>query len=110
VSFSQANALLISASLTIGSANVAESATFAGVLKHRGAIMRLLRSFTPMSQWTVQTVLAYFISNLNECMSFTQHHQQTRVRLLANLAARLNNKDAPLMAVSGVKEPQVRLC
>jgi hypothetical protein len=93
--------------LTLGSANVAEGATFVGVLKHRGAIMGLLRFFTLMSRSPVQTILAYFTSNINPQMSLTS---STRVRLLANLTARLNNKDTPLMAVNNIKEPYLRLC
>ncbi|KAI4695066.1 uncharacterized protein J4E84_001690 [Alternaria hordeiaustralica] len=79
-------------------ADVAEGATFAGQLKHRGAIARAMQSFTPMSEWPVQTILAYFTSNVNRHMCFSRYLKQTRVRLLVNLVSLLNKTDTPMMA------------
>ncbi|CAI9626795.1 unnamed protein product [Alternaria burnsii] len=43
-------------------------------------------------------ILAYFCSSVEVHLNFSKHHRQTRTRLLANLAARLNNNDTPLQA------------
>ncbi|KAI4675014.1 uncharacterized protein J4E88_007918 [Alternaria novae-zelandiae] len=79
-------------------ADVAEGATFAGQLKQRGAIARAMQSFTPMSEWPVQTILAYFTSNVNRHMCFSRYLKQMRVRLLVNLVSLLNKTDTPMMA------------
>jgi len=58
-----------------------------------------MQSFTPMSEWPVQTILAYFTSNVNRHMCFSRYLKQTRVRLLVNLVSLLNKTDTPMMAV-----------
>jgi hypothetical protein len=78
--------------------NVNEGATFAGILKYRGDIMIALKNNVPMQEWNEQMILAYFCSSVEVNLNFSKHHRQTRTRLLANLAARLNNSDTPLQA------------
>ncbi|KAI4910871.1 hypothetical protein J4E90_007127 [Alternaria incomplexa] len=79
-------------------ANVNEGATFAGFLKYRGDIMKALQASTPMQQWPEQMIVAYFCSSIERNLSFSRYRGETRTRLLANLAARLNNSDTPLQA------------
>ncbi|CAN9157820.1 unnamed protein product [Alternaria alternata] len=76
--------------------NVNEGATFARILKHRGDIMIALKDNVPTQEWNEQMILAYFCSSVEVNLNFSKHHRQTRTRLLANLAARLNNSDTPL--------------
>ncbi|CAN9466763.1 unnamed protein product [Alternaria alternata] len=78
--------------------NVNEGATFAGILKYRGDIMIALKNDVPIQEWDEQMILAYFCSSVEDNLNFSKHHHQTRARLLANLAARLNNSDTPLQA------------
>ncbi|KAL1792624.1 hypothetical protein ACET3X_009131 [Alternaria dauci] len=78
--------------------NVNEGATFAGILKYRGEIMVALKNEVPMHKWDEQMILAYFCSSVEKNLNFSKYHVQTRTRLLANLAARLNDSDTPLQA------------
>lgn len=60
--------------------------------------MIALKNNVPMQEWNEQMILAYFCSSVEVNLNFSKHHRQTRTRLLANLAARLNNSDTPLQA------------
>jgi hypothetical protein len=43
-------------------------------------------------------IIAYFCSSVDKNFSFSKYYCETRTRLLANLAARLNNSDTSLLA------------
>jgi hypothetical protein len=60
--------------------------------------MTALKNETPMEEWPEQAILAYFCSCVEKNLNFTKYFQETRTRLLANLAARLNDSDTPVQA------------
>jgi hypothetical protein len=60
--------------------------------------MTALKDNIPMKEWPEQAILAYFCSCVEKNLNFAKYHRETRTRLLANLAARINDSDTPLQA------------
>jgi len=60
--------------------------------------MTALKDNIPMKDWPEQAILAYFCSCVEKNLNFAKYHRETRTRLLANLAARINDCDTPLQA------------
>lgn len=55
--------------------------------------MRNIQLSRPLAQWDLQAIIAMFCSDVDRHRSFNKRFDQTRIRLLVNLEARVDKCD-----------------
>jgi hypothetical protein len=71
---------------------VNSGATLAGALFYRGEVKDNIANHLPINEWSFETALAYFCTNVNENLSFSSYFRQTRARLYLCAKAKFENK------------------